>query len=413
MTGYSAIAPGTDLSQHARVLVRVHDAVITGGRPPVRPRGVVARSWSRVLGFGLDASRTNAREPLPFVEVERRRRQSPLGLIVDELRQVLVSVADASSFLVVVTDADGVILWREGSARVRLRADALGFTEGARWTEATVGTNAIGTALAEAAPVQLFSAEHFERAQHAWYCTAAPIHHPVNGELLGVVDVSGPALTLHPVIGALVETAVKLAEAQLWRHHELRLERLRQSARGALATVSGPLLLVDDHGWVAHQSGIAVRDRIEVPRADRLIAVPGLGLCTPERIGEGWLVRPRETRDIVAELDLTESPVLRLRSDAEPWRTPLTRRNADVLVLLHRAGRPGMTAVQLSTALFGDEEHCVTVRAEVSRLRRAVGGLVTTNPYRLAEGVTLSVVRRDGAPPEVEGRTGRALSRLA
>jgi transcriptional regulator of acetoin/glycerol metabolism len=180
------------------VLARVHDAVIAGGRPPVRPRGVVARSWSRVLDLGLDASCTNAREPLPFDEVERRRRSSPLVLVVDELRQVLVSVADASSFLMVVTDSDGVILWREGSARVRLRADALGFTEGARWTEATVGTNAIGTALTEAAPVQLFSAEHFEQAQHPWYCTAAPIHHPVSGELLGIADVSGPALTLHP-----------------------------------------------------------------------------------------------------------------------------------------------------------------------------------------------------------------------
>ncbi len=394
MTGYSAIAPGTDLSQHARVLTRVHDAVLAGGAPPVRPRGVVARSWSRVLGLGLDASRTNAREPLDFAEVERRRRQSPLSLVVDELRQVLVSVADASSFLMVVTDADGIILWREGSPRVRLRADSLGFMEGARWTEATVGTNAIGTALAEAAPVQLFSAEHFEQAQHAWYCTAAPIHHPVSGELLGVVDVSGPALTLHPVIGALVESAVRLAESRLWRHHEQRLERLRQSARGLLAGVHGPLLLVDDHGWVAHQSGIAVRDRIEVPRADRLLAVPGLGLCAPERLGEGWLVRPRETRDdVVAELDLTAAPVLRLRTHSEPWVTPLTRRHADVLVLLQRAGARGLTAAELSTALFGDQEHCVTVRAEVSRLRKAIGGLVTTNPYRLADGVRLAVLR--------------------
>jgi hypothetical protein len=394
VTGYSAIAPGTDLSQHARVLTRVHDAVLAGGAPPVRPRGVVARSWTRVLGLGLDASRTNAREPLAFAEVERRRRQSPLALVVDELRQVLVSVADASSFLMVVTDADGIILWREGSPRVRLRADSLGFLEGARWTEATVGTNAIGTALAEAAPVQLFSAEHFEQAQHAWYCTAAPIHHPVSGELLGVVDVSGPALTLHPVIGALVETAVKLAESRLWRHHEQRLERLRQSTRGLLAGVSGPLLLVDDHGWVAHQSGIAVRDRIEVPRADRLMAVPGLGLCAPERLGEGWLVRPREARDdVVAELDLTAAPVLRLRTHTEPWVTPLTRRHADVLVLLQRAGAGGLTAAQLSTALFGDQEHCVTVRAEVSRLRKVLGGLVSTNPYRLADGVRLSVIR--------------------
>ena len=80
------------------------------------------------------------------------------------MRAALTSVADASQFLMVVTDADGVMLWREGSARVRCVADRLGFSEGAMWTEQTVGTNAIGTALAEAAPVQLFSAEHFEQA---------------------------------------------------------------------------------------------------------------------------------------------------------------------------------------------------------------------------------------------------------
>jgi hypothetical protein len=397
VTGFSAIAPGTNLSQHARVLQRVHDAVIGGASPPVRPRSVVARSWTRVLGLGLDPSRTNVRQPLPFPDVEARRRRSPLSLVIDELRQVLGSVADASVFVMVVTDAEGVILWREGSARVRLRADALGFTEGARWTEAAVGTNAIGTALAEAAPVQLFSAEHFEQAQHPWYCTAAPIHHPATGELLGVVDVSGPAMTLHPVIAALVETAVKLAESRLWRHHELRLEQLRRSAQGVLATVRGPLLVVDDDGWVAHRSGIAVRDRVEVPRADRVMAVPGLGLCTPERLAEGWLVRPRAADAAVgAELDLTGAPVLRLRSEGEPWRTSVTRRHAEVLLLLHRAGRRGMTAAQLSTALFGDDEHCVTARAEVSRLRRVLGGLVSTNPYRLADGVTLTVLLPEG-----------------
>jgi hypothetical protein len=392
VAGFSAIAPGTDLSQHARMLVRVHDAVLAGSAPPVRPRSVVERSWSRVLGLGLDASRPRLRDPLPAAEVGARRRRSPLSLVIDELRQALVSVADASAFLVVVTDADGVVLWREGSAAVRLRADRLGFAEGALWTESAVGTNAIGTALAEAAPVQLFSAEHFEQAQHPWYCTAAPVHHPVTGELLGIVDVSGPALTLHPVVGALVETAVRLAESRLWRVHEERLQRLRRRAGGVLATVRGPVLLVDDDGWVAHQSGIAVRDRVSVPRADRPMAVPGLGLCVPERLAEGWLVRPDAARHAVpAVLDLGGPPVLRVGGDAEGWRTTLTRRHAEVLVLLRRAGEDGLTAAQLSTALFGDREHLVTARAEVSRLRRVVGGLVLTNPYRLAPGVTLEL----------------------
>lgn len=392
MGDFGAITPGTDLSTHARALRRVHDAVLAGGRPPMRPRAVVARSWQRVLGVGLDPSRTNARDPLPAAEWERRRRESPLDAVIGELRQVLGSVADASRFLLVVTDADGVILWREGAAGVRRRADDLGFSEGALWTESAVGTNAIGTALAEGAPVQLFSAEHFEQAQHPWYCTAFPVHDPRTGDLLGVVDVSGPALTLHPAVTALVETAVRLAEAQLWRHHELRLERLRRSAETVLATVRGPLLLVDEHGWVAHHAGVAVRERVEVPRAGHALAVPGLGLCTPERLGEGWLVRPRAAaRPIEATLHAGDRPVLEVRADGEPWRAALSPRHAELLGLLAAAGPPGLSAGRLSALLFGDADHVVTVRAEVSRLRRVVGALVATNPYRLADGVRLEV----------------------
>ena len=392
MGSFNAIRPGTDLSQHARNLRRVHHAVIGGGRTPERPRALVERSWSRVLGFGLDPDHENRRDPMSWAEVERRRRESPLSVVIGDLLQVIASVADASHFLMVVTDAEGVVLWREGASSVRRRADDLGFSEGVFWTESTVGTNAIGTALVEAAPVELFSAEHFEQAQHGWYCTAYPIHDPRTGEMLGIVDVSGPALTLHPAIGALVESSVRLAEAGLWRHHEGRLERLRRSAEPVLAGVSGPLLVVDDHGWVAHHAGIAARDRIQAPREHHALAVPGLGLCLPERLGDGWLVRPGAgSGSVTASLDRTGEPVLDVTSDGESWRTTLTPRHADLLVLLARAGRAGLTAQQLSTAVYGDAEHAVTVRAEVSRMRRAIGALVATHPYRLADSVTMTV----------------------
>ncbi len=389
-----AVGPGTDLGQHARALQRVHDAVMGGAEPPAHPRALVSRSWSRVLSFGLDPTRANARDPLPWVEVERRRQASPLALVVDEIRAVLTSVADASRFIVVVTDADGTILWREGSAAVLRRADALGFTEGATWTEDHVGTNAIGTALAEQAPVQLFSAEHFEEGQHPWYCTASPVHDPRTGALLGIVDVSGPALTLHPALVALVDTATKLAEARLWRHHELALRRLRRSAEHVLATTSGPLLLVDDDGWVAHHAGVLVRDRIAAPRADRPVTVPGLGLCVPERLGEGWLVRPdQHAVRLTARLRTVDGQgVLEVSGAADAggrWRASLTPRHTAILRLLAHAGPEGLSAARLSRALFGDDEHVVTVRAEVSRLRRVVGAIVGTAPYRVADGVRL------------------------
>jgi hypothetical protein len=391
---FGAIRPGTDLAEHARRLVRVHDAVLGGGRPPGRPRPLVQRSWERVLSAGLDPGVPGARDPLPPVEVERRRHGSPLALVVPDLVQVVASVADASRFLLVVTDADGVVLWREGSAAVRRHADALGFADGAEWVEQRVGTNAIGTALAEEAPVQLFSAEHFEQGQHPWYCTASPIHDPRDGRLLGVVDISGPALTLHPAIEALVETGVRLAEATLWQHHERRLERIRSGAEHVLATLGGSALVVDDHGWVAHHRGVAARDRIEAPRAGAGLVVPGLGLCVPEPLRDGWLVRPAGAeRRVDAVLDLTATPVLEVRSPDGPWRTVLSRRHAQIVELLHRAGAPGLTARRLSRALYGDDEHVVTVRAEISRLRRTIGAVVTTRPYRIAEGVALTVER--------------------
>lgn len=387
------MAASPDLASLARDLVRIHDAVLSGTTPPQRPRAVVARSWHRVLGLGVDPEGRGRPDPLGAGEVESRRRRTRLALVVDEIRELLLSAADASSYLVVITDADGVVLWRSGSPRVRRQADHLGFAEGAVWTESAVGTNAIGTALAESAPVQLFSAEHFENAQVPWYCTASPIHDPIDGALLGVVDVSGPALTLHPAIEALVTASVRLAEARLWRHHEDRLEDLRRSVEPLLTSSNGPLLVVDDHGWVAARQGVAGRDRVEAPQPDRAIAVPGLGLCLPERLRGGWLIRPTDgARAVTARLDLTgATAMLEVASGDAPWRVALSPRHADLLVALAEAGPGGLTAEVLSRRLYGDGEHRVTVRAEISRMRRALGALVATNPYRLADGVTLTV----------------------
>ena len=155
------------------------------------------------------------------------------------------------------------------------------------------------------------------------------------------------------------------------------------------------MLLVDDHGWVAHYSGVLVRDRIAAPRADRPLTVPGLGLCVPERLGEGWLVRPDEgATTLTARLRPVDGEaVLEVSGPAGRgggWRASLTPRHAAILRLLAAAGPEGMSAARLSRELFGDDEHRVTVRAEVSRLRRVVGALVATAPYRVADGVALT-----------------------
>jgi hypothetical protein len=382
-----AIRPGVDLGRYARMLALVHDAVLSGALPPAPPRRLVARSWQRVREQGVDPDRGDPPGPVPVEQVEQRRERSPLQPVLPELRAALTSVAEDARHIMVITDADGVLLWREGATAVRHRADRLGFTEGANWSEGSVGSNAIGTALAEDAPVQMFAAEHFVRTHHAWTCTACPLHDPRSGELLGVVDVSGPAATVHPTTVALVGTAVKLAEASLWRRHEGRLQALRAVAAPVLSRLPGAGMVVDDHGWVAAVTGIPSLERVSVPRADRPVAVPGVGLLLPEPVPGGWLLRAAGTGRLRLALDLESRPPRALVDGSTRWVHPLSPRHAEVLVLLAHAGAGGMDAGALSTALYGDRAHLVTVRAEMSRLRRSLGGLLLARPYRIAPDV--------------------------
>ena len=52
----------------------------------------------------------------------------------------------------------------------------------------------------------------------------------------------------------------------------------------------------------------------------------------------------------------------------------------------------GRTATELAADLFGDPARTVTVRAEMSRLRRHLGGLLSHRPYRIRDGLGVTVL---------------------
>jgi len=90
-------------------------------------------------------------------------------------------------------------------------------------------------------------------------------------------------------------------------------------------------------------------------------------------------------------LDLSASPSVEVRGSLHQWRSPLTLRHAEILTLLHRAGPAGLSAAELSRSIHGDADHVVAVRAEVSRLRRKLGAVVASQPYRISPAVDLTV----------------------
>ncbi|MEU3462099.1 GAF domain-containing protein [Streptomyces sp. NPDC006733] len=390
--------------ESARLLARVHDAALAGDPPPATPRPVISESWLRVRSHGVDPDTGRHAGLLPTEELEHRRRSSPLADVMPQLREGLVTVADVAWHIMVVTDHDGRVLWRDGSLAVRRSADRLGFAEGASWAEDTVGTNAIGTALVTRAPVQVHSSEHFVRTHHAWTCAAAPLHDPRDGRLLGVVDVSGPAATIHPATLSLVTAVTRVAEGELRLRHWASIERLRAIAAPLLARLAGrgrTAVAVDLNGWTAAVTGMAPPDRVALPAALRAgeLWLPSLGVCAVEPLPGGWLIRVGDGRDpagpasrVVLDVSRPRAWTVTVSGSAGSWTQQLSPRHAELLFVLalHPGGR---SAAQLARDLFGDGGRTVTVRAELSRLRRSLGGVLAHRPYRFAEGVDVELVR--------------------
>ena len=106
-------------------------------------------------------------------------------------------LSDANSIMI-LTDPTGLIIDTQGDARVIDAGRTVHLEHGGRWSEADIGTNAIGAAMAESRPVQIHGTEHFCSEVQRWTCAAVPVHDPADGELLGVVDISGPASTFNP-----------------------------------------------------------------------------------------------------------------------------------------------------------------------------------------------------------------------
>ncbi|GAB3716798.1 GAF domain-containing protein [Amycolatopsis oliviviridis] len=216
-----------DPQAYARLLKDVREAVLSGVPSPRSPRSIVSASWNRSLAAQVDPDTGVAPLVYDSGELSGLRDEHPLAPVLPILRQTLVSIADDAEHMMIVTDAAGHILWREGAAGVLRRADGVMLAEGTRWSEDVIGTNAMGTTLATGEPVQIYSAEHLVRTYHGWTCAAAPVRDPETGALLGSIDVSGPLRTVHPAMLALVTAAAQLAEGQLRARLAMRDVRLR------------------------------------------------------------------------------------------------------------------------------------------------------------------------------------------
>jgi hypothetical protein len=424
-----AIDSSTDRRNWALTLARAHERGLEGAAAGPEVREVIDESWRRCARSEVDPLNGLAPLAITAAEAERRWDASPLRVAEPLLRDLLADVAGAGQQVVLVCDADGTMLWIDGDPGVLEEAPAIHLERGSDWSEGGAGTNAMGTALAAGHPLQVFSAEHFAVPVHDWTCSAAPVRDPETGTVLGVLDLSGELATAHPHSLALVEAAAAMIEARLATAAAARAEALRERHGDRLGR-GGALALSSAAGTIVASAETRLRGaRLEIPPAGGEVGAElGLSLVA-ERVAEGgfliWGAGRRAAGSgaaVGAGLPSAEAEPLRASllgrdralvvvdgdGDGEGRSVELSPRHSEILLLL--ALRPeGLAAEELALELYGDAGKRVSARAEVSRLRRALPGLLDANPYRLR--APLADDRGEVEALIGAGRLGEALER--
>jgi transcriptional regulator of acetoin/glycerol metabolism len=215
MTNDSPLKGSTAVSHPTRI-ANAREKLHTGGNltdDTVRP--VIKDSWERCIGGHVDPliakrSLELSGNQLEFLRQEHQELLSASDIIMREAKELL---AESGTIMHLVSPS-GTILDYEGDPATLELAGDYRLTPGANWTEEAAGTNAIGTALNNAAPVQVHAFEHYCENISRWTCSAAVIRDPFEKRLLGAVNISGLENTLHDYCLALAVSGARRIEGQ-------------------------------------------------------------------------------------------------------------------------------------------------------------------------------------------------------
>src|SRR4051794_20931061 len=371
---------------------------------PEDVREPIVDSWRRSAEAGIDPT---GHQLAPVVADEDETlmlwREHPLARMAPLIHECLGSIADEADHLIVITDANGMLLSVEGSARLRMRAaETMNFTEGTLWSEPGAGTNAIGTAIAAEHAVQVFGPEHFNEVVQRWTCSAAPIHDPDTGRPLGVIDLTGDFSSVHPHSLSVATATARAVEASLrldMQERDLRL-RARYADRVAAAPGSRALVTATGRPLTKVPASWGTDGPLAIPPGGGRVMLPSGAAAIAEAVEpaeEAYVVRTA-TRLTAGARPLARLTLLggdRATLAVDGRATTLRPRLAEILALL--CDHPeGMSASALCAALHGDEGSPGSVRVEVSRLRKLLGPWIDTERYRLTCDVDTDVRHVEG-----------------
>ena len=234
-------------ASHPESLRAALEAMLHEVEAPTPVRDDIWTSWRRSATSGLTPER---------LDVPHADDGDHDGLLVRAARPVLASLIDdlaSTNVGLILTDRGGDILDRWVPERsVGAQFDRVSLAPGFVYAEPAVGTNGIGTAIAQRQPTFVRGSEHFADALTALACAAAPIIDPRTGQVLGVVDLTCSAGDASALMLPLARRAAEAIEERLLDDGALAerfmMKRFLRERRGA----KHPIVFVNERVAIAN-----------------------------------------------------------------------------------------------------------------------------------------------------------------
>jgi sigma-54 dependent transcriptional regulator, acetoin dehydrogenase operon transcriptional activator AcoR len=181
--------------------------------------------------------------------------ESNLARTADPVLRQLHEQLDGQPISIILTDAAGLVLTRLTADHDLERAlDGIKLAPGFSYAEDKVGTNGIGTALEAGGPAHVFGHEHYAEYLERFGCAGVPIHDPISGKTVGVIDLTCWRKDADPLLISLVKsTADQITQALLaaGSNRDLRLlqEYVRACRRtgGIVLALGNDVVMLNDH----------------------------------------------------------------------------------------------------------------------------------------------------------------------
>lgn len=294
-------------------------------------------SWLRSQLYGLDRTADDfprvRQAELADVLASNAGLQQFAQPVIGQLAQKMAE----KQAVVILSDASGLVLNTSGDMHSLEKAQRFALAPGNLWSECGRGTNAIGTALAINQGCEIEGQQHFLTRNQGLYCAAMPLQRP-NGQIAGVLDISGPAHIAHPHTLSWVKAAARQIE-YLWVKQSLHPQQWLMSLHTEPQDIdtSDELLLVFSDNVLTAANRLAMQTLS--------LRVEQLGSLTFQQLFPG---QPQQATTLPLPLDkLPQRLWFRLRP---PVRTHFALPDAPAIDLPVALQREGEKMVRLLNA---------------------------------------------------------------